>query len=69
LDESIMHKPATTLHGPAPDAAKGEPRFRGIVSKLRNVVRIEIPAGYEDETGFHTGVNQGEEEIKQPQVW
>jgi len=30
---------------------------------------IEIPAGYEDETGFHMGVNAAEGEIEQPRVW
>lgn len=49
--------------------AQVEPTFRGIVSRLRNAVRIEIPAGYEDETGFHLGVNPEEKEIKQPSVW
>ncbi len=46
--------------------AREGPGFRGIVSKLRNAVRIEIPAGYEDETGFHMGVSPAEEEIKSP---
>ena len=30
--------------------------FHGIVAKLRNAVRIEVPVGYQDETGFHMGV-------------
>ena len=64
-----MHKPAATTHEPPPDVAREEPGFRGIVSKLRNAVRIEIPAGYEDETGFHMGVSAAEGEIKQPRVW
>jgi hypothetical protein len=66
LNESIMHKPAATTHEPPRDVAREEPRFRGIVAKLRNAVRIEIPAGYEDETGFHMGANPSEQEIKQP---
>jgi hypothetical protein len=30
---------------------------RLIVAKLWRVIGIEIPIGYEDETGFHMGVN------------
>jgi hypothetical protein len=29
---------------------------KGIVAKLRKAIRIEIPIGYQDETGFHMGV-------------
>jgi hypothetical protein len=61
-----MHKPAATTHEPPPDMTREESGFRGIVSKLRNAVRIEIPAGYEDETGFHMGANPSEQEIKPP---
>lgn len=33
----------------------------GIVTRLRKSIRIEVPIGYEDETGFHLGVNPAEE--------
>ena len=36
----------------------------GIVAKLRKAIRIEIPIGYQDETGFHTGVKPAEKEVK-----
>jgi hypothetical protein len=61
-----MNRPAATTHEPPPDIAKEELGFRRIVSKLRNAVRIEIPAGYEDETGFHMGISPAEKEIKPP---
>ncbi len=64
-----MHKPAATTREPPRNVAREEPGFRGIVAKLRNAVRIEIPAGYEDETGFHTGINPAETEIKRPRAW
>jgi len=32
-----------------------------IVAKRRRAIGIEIPIGYEDETGFHLGVNPDEE--------
>jgi len=28
----------------------------GIITKLRAAVKIEVPVGYQDETGFHFGV-------------
>ena len=27
----------------------------GLIAKLRNMVKIEIPVGYQDESGFHYG--------------
>jgi hypothetical protein len=35
-----------------------------IVAKLWKAIRIEIPIGYQDETGFHTGVKPAEKEVK-----
>jgi hypothetical protein len=32
----------------------------GVVAKLRRMIRIQIPVGYEDETGFHVGVEPRE---------
>jgi hypothetical protein len=32
----------------------------GIIAKLRKAIRIEIPIGYQDETGFHKGVKPAE---------
>jgi hypothetical protein len=40
-----------------------------IVAKLRKAIRIEIPTGYQDETGFHMGVKPAEKEIKWPPIW
>ena len=34
--------------------------LRGIVAKLRKAIRIEIPMGYQDETGFHLGIEPAE---------
>jgi len=36
----------------------------GIVAKLRKAIRIEIPIGYQDEAGFHTGVKSADMEAK-----
>ena len=37
-----------------------------IVAKLKQVV--QIPTGYQDETGFHSGVESAEKEIQWPPV-
>jgi len=41
----------------------------GIFTKLWNAVKIEIPVGYQDETGFHAGTKTGKEESVWPTVW
>ncbi len=43
--------------------------FSGMIAKLRNAVSIEIPVGYQDETGFHTGVKSAVKEVKWPSTW
>lgn len=37
-----------------------------LFAKLRNMVKIEIPVGYQDETGFHYGVKAADKETKWP---
>jgi hypothetical protein len=36
-----------------------------IILKTKSVVKIEIPVGYEDETGFHFGTQTTEDEVQQ----
>jgi hypothetical protein len=64
-----MHKIAVTMHGSLPNAISFGSMFRGIAAKVRNAVRIDIPIGYQDETGFHMGIKPAEKEIKWPSVW
>jgi hypothetical protein len=40
-----------------------------IVARLRNIVKYEIPIGYQDESGFHMGVKPADNEIKWPAAW
>jgi hypothetical protein len=40
-----------------------------LIARLKNAVRFEIPVGYQDETGFHTGVKADEKELKWPTAW
>jgi hypothetical protein len=65
----MMHKHTATMHKPMPEVASLGLVFHGIVAKLRNVVRIDVPVGYQDETGFHYGVKQAQNGNKWPQVW
>lgn len=41
----------------------------GMIAKLRSAVSIEIPVGYQDETGFHSGVKSATKETKWPAIW
>lgn len=36
----------------------------GLIAKLRNMVKIEIPAGYQDENGFHYGAKSANKDAK-----
>jgi hypothetical protein len=69
LEWKMMHKSASTTHGPTPETASPGSMFRGVVTRLRIAVKLDIPVGYQDETGFHLGVKPAEYEIKWPPVW
>jgi hypothetical protein len=70
------HQTALSIHTPGlPPAPEQVSQFThdtyvahgglwGIVAKLRKAVRIEIPIGYQDETGFHLGVKQAKNQVK-----
>jgi len=57
------------MQKPMPQTASAGMMFNGIIAKLRNAMKFEIPVGYQDETGFHYGVKPAEKEIKWPPVW
>jgi hypothetical protein len=63
-----MYRSAATTHEPLPERSAVSPLLRLIVARMRKAVRIEIPTGYQDETGFHFGVNPAEKEVKWPPV-
>ena len=64
-----MHKSAVTMQEPLANTAAFGSTIRGIIARVRNAVRIDIPTGYQDETGFHLGVKPPEKEIQWPPVW
>lgn len=40
-----------------------------LCARLKNAVKIEIPVGYQDETGFHSGVKPAAKELQWPTAW
>ena len=40
----------------------------GIFANLRNILKLNVPVGYQDETGFHYGVKTADKEAKWPSV-
>ena len=43
--------------------------LEGMLAKLRNALKASVPAGYQDESGFHLGVKPPEQEPKWPTTW
>jgi hypothetical protein len=64
-----MYRSTAITQEPLPERSAVSPMFRLIVARMRKAVRIEIPIGYQDETGFHYGVKPAEKEVKWPPVW
>lgn len=53
-----------TIHKPWPHVGSMGGTFSNLITKLKNAVRNEIPIGYQDELGFHIGVEPPRKEIK-----
>jgi hypothetical protein len=66
LNELNM-KDTITMHKPWPQTGSFGLHLHEIITKLKSVV--EIPTGYQDETGFHFGAEPAEKEIKWPTAW
>lgn len=54
----------TWFHGTALKAP-----VAGIITKLMDLVKRQIPVAYQDETGFHLGVQPAEKEPSWPPHW
>jgi hypothetical protein len=65
----MTYKHTATIHKPWLHTGSMGFSFAGMIAKLRNAISIEIPVGYQDETGFHTGVKSATKEIKWPATW
>jgi len=61
----MMHKqPALTLFRPWSQNGTFKSHLREIVAHLKQIV--EIPTGYQDESGFHRGTEPARGEIQWP---
>lgn len=41
-------------------------RIAGFLAKLRATFALDVPVGYQDETGFHFGTKPAEEKLSWP---
>jgi hypothetical protein len=60
----MTYKHTMTIHKPWPHVGSMGGTFSNLITKLKNAVRNEIPIGYQDELGFHIGVEPPRKEIK-----
>jgi hypothetical protein len=64
----MTHGQAVTQKTWLPTGVLTEPVAR-IFSRLRDLVKWQIPVGYQDETGFHPGVQPAEKKSNWPPLW
>lgn len=56
-DGDVQEDGPTSGDGKPGHPVSGEiSRWNGIISKFLTTIRSHVPLGYEDETGFHTGI-------------
>ena len=67
--ERILPDPAFTVPEPLPDTGAWRAVFHRLFSRMRREVQKKVLTGYQDETGFHSGVKPVENEIHWPPVW
>jgi hypothetical protein len=60
----MMHKHTITMPKQWQHTGSFGFHLHEFVAKLRNAFRMEIPVGYQDETGFHLGVQPAPKEVK-----
>ena len=41
----------------------------GLIARLKTAINQQIPVGYQDESGFHTGVKANQKQVKWPATW
>ena len=58
----MTYKNTMTITKPWPTVGHSGFSFSAIIAKLKNAVKIEIPVGYQDEAGFHYGVETAKKE-------
>ncbi len=65
----MTYKQTTQAHKPWSPAGNLGVFPASIIAKLRNMVKIEVPVAYQDETGFHYGVKSANKDAQWPSVW
>ncbi len=43
--------------------------LQGLLARMKNAVKSNITVGYQDESGFHTGVKREDKQAKWPTTW
>jgi hypothetical protein len=64
----MTNKNSITIGRPSPHLISFGLHLHEFAAKLRKMIHIEIPIGYQDETGFHQGVAPAQKHIKWPPV-
>jgi len=65
----MIHKQSLTIHKAWLNVATIALLLTAFATRLKAAVNIQIPAGYQDETGFHMGAQPAEKDVKWPSVW
>ena len=65
----MTYKQTMTMNKPLLHSGASSFSPAGLIARLKNAIKFDIPVGYQDETGFHAGVKREEKEIKWPAVW
>jgi hypothetical protein len=56
------------IHKTWPQGEASSFSLAGVITRLCNAIKIEIPVGYQDESGFHCGTEPASKKIKWPSV-
>ena len=64
----MMQKQAITIHKAWPHPGLFEQRIHEFYTKLLKAISFQIPVGYQDEAGFHEGLQPAKKDIQWPPV-
>ena len=65
----MTYKQTMTINKPWLQAGMAGFSPAGLIARLKNAIKFDIPTGYQDETGFHLGVKADEKETQWPATW
>ncbi len=64
----MAYKQTTIEHKTLVYSGVGFP-LQGLLGKLLSALKISVPVGYQDESGFHLGVKSAEKQTQWPTNW